>query len=251
MKHLKDQKGFTLVELAIVMIIIGLLIGGILKGQELITNAEVAATVTQVKGIDAAVTTFRDSYNAMPGDMDDASTRLPDCDDIDVCADSPNNSNSRIDDQDPDEAAGEATTENVLAWVHLAVADLIGGVDTSTDEVAFGSLLPETELDGGYRIAYWGGGDLTGTAADNSRAGHYLTVTLEPGDNVGFIGAQQSARIDRKLDDGAPASGTVVAFEGAGDGDAGCISDGGDDGADTYDEQENPAGCGLYIRIQQ
>ncbi len=47
-----NQSGFTLVELAIVMIIIGLLIGGILKGQELVSNARVTSTVAQIKGID-------------------------------------------------------------------------------------------------------------------------------------------------------------------------------------------------------
>jgi prepilin-type N-terminal cleavage/methylation domain-containing protein len=50
-----SQAGFTLVELAIVMIIIGLLIAGVLKGQELIANARVTSTVAQVKAIDAAI----------------------------------------------------------------------------------------------------------------------------------------------------------------------------------------------------
>ncbi|MCD8566562.1 MAG: prepilin-type N-terminal cleavage/methylation domain-containing protein [Alphaproteobacteria bacterium] len=66
-KTLTSQKGFTLVELAIVMIIIGLLIGGILKGQELIANAQITNAVTQIKGMDGAVATFRETYNAFPG----------------------------------------------------------------------------------------------------------------------------------------------------------------------------------------
>ncbi|HIL28602.1 MAG TPA: prepilin-type N-terminal cleavage/methylation domain-containing protein, partial [Micavibrio sp.] len=75
----KKQAGFTLVELAVVMIIIGLLIGGVLKGQELIANAQIASTVAGIKGIDAATSTFNDTYNAFPGDMSNALTRLPNC----------------------------------------------------------------------------------------------------------------------------------------------------------------------------
>ncbi|MCB9991587.1 MAG: prepilin-type N-terminal cleavage/methylation domain-containing protein [Rhodospirillales bacterium] len=72
----KRQAGFTLVELAVVMIIIGLLIGGVLKGQELIANAQITGTASAVKSIDAATTTFRDTYAALPGI---SPTRLPVC----------------------------------------------------------------------------------------------------------------------------------------------------------------------------
>ena len=58
------------------MIIIGLLIGGVLKGQQLITNAQIAATVAQIKAIDAATTSFRDNYAGMAGDITGANTRL-------------------------------------------------------------------------------------------------------------------------------------------------------------------------------
>src|ERR1700693_41075 len=76
-KNMREQAGFTLVELAIVMIIIGLLIAGVLKGQALITNAQVTSTVAQLKAIDAATTTFKDTYNALPGDMQTPGAKLP------------------------------------------------------------------------------------------------------------------------------------------------------------------------------
>ncbi|HMD55271.1 MAG TPA: prepilin-type N-terminal cleavage/methylation domain-containing protein, partial [Phycisphaerae bacterium] len=81
-KNMRAQAGFTLVELAIVMIIIGLLIAGVLKGQALIANAQVTSTVAQVKAIEAATTTFKDTYNALPGDLGPAGVpalRLPNC----------------------------------------------------------------------------------------------------------------------------------------------------------------------------
>jgi len=78
-KNLRSEAGFTLVELAIVMIIIGLLIAGVLKGQALIANARVTSTVAQLKAIDASVSTFKDTYNSLPGDMLTPATRLPNC----------------------------------------------------------------------------------------------------------------------------------------------------------------------------
>src|SRR5271166_4848058 len=78
-KSRRSQAGFTLVELAIVMIIIGLLIAGVLKGQELIGNARTTATVAQIKAIDAGVSTFKDTYASLPGDMTNPTVRLPNC----------------------------------------------------------------------------------------------------------------------------------------------------------------------------
>ena len=64
----KNQKGFTLIEIAIVLVIIGLLIGGVLKGQSMIQNAKVKRLVNDVDGLRAAVLTFQDRYGMLPGD---------------------------------------------------------------------------------------------------------------------------------------------------------------------------------------
>src|SRR4051794_36706162 len=86
-KNMRAQAGFTLVELAIVMIIIGLLIAGVLKGQQLITNAQIAATFAKIKVFDAATTSFKDMYAAEPGDMTAAQSaaRLPNCTAANLC----------------------------------------------------------------------------------------------------------------------------------------------------------------------
>jgi prepilin-type N-terminal cleavage/methylation domain-containing protein len=67
----KNQKGFTLIEIAIVLVIIGLLIGGVLKGQSMIQNAKVKRLVSDVEGLKAAVLTYQDRYGMYPGDEND------------------------------------------------------------------------------------------------------------------------------------------------------------------------------------
>ncbi len=64
----RNQSGFTLVEIAIVLVIIGLLLGGVLKGQELINNARIKNIVNDMNGVSAAYNTYIDRYRAMPGD---------------------------------------------------------------------------------------------------------------------------------------------------------------------------------------
>ncbi|HEB81223.1 MAG TPA: prepilin-type N-terminal cleavage/methylation domain-containing protein, partial [Gammaproteobacteria bacterium] len=74
----KRQKGFTLIEIAIVLVIIGLLLGGVLKGQELINTARVRALNNSVDGVTAAWFSFQDRYRAFPGDYTQATVNLPD-----------------------------------------------------------------------------------------------------------------------------------------------------------------------------
>ena len=69
------ESGFTLVEIAIVLVIIGLLLGGILKGQEMITQAKIKNIINDFNGVTAAVNSYQDRYRAMPGDDATAATR--------------------------------------------------------------------------------------------------------------------------------------------------------------------------------
>ncbi len=69
------EAGFTLVEIAIVLVIIGLLLGGILKGQEMITQAKIKNIINDFNGVTVAVTSYQDRYRAIPGDDQNATTR--------------------------------------------------------------------------------------------------------------------------------------------------------------------------------
>eukprot|EP01136_Pigoraptor_vietnamica_P027947 Opistho-1_new@84894 len=68
MKSFKKQAGFTLVEIAIVLVIVGLLLAGVLKGQELIESSRIKAIATDMRGIQAAYNGYVDRFRAIPGD---------------------------------------------------------------------------------------------------------------------------------------------------------------------------------------
>ena len=112
----QKQTGFTLIEIAIVLVIIGLLLGGVLKGQELITSARVRNLISQQDGVKAAFFGFQDRFRAYPGDYTGATANIPAISTA-ACGGGNGNGNGRID------AGNEAT----LAWEHLSKAGFIAG----------------------------------------------------------------------------------------------------------------------------
>ncbi len=103
------QTGFTLTEIAIVLVIIGLLLGGVMKGQAMIENAKVKNLENDAKGNVAAVNTFMDRYKALPGDFKKASKRIK-------AGLTDGNGNGRID-----------GGERYPFWSHLAAAGIVSG----------------------------------------------------------------------------------------------------------------------------
>jgi prepilin-type N-terminal cleavage/methylation domain-containing protein len=72
----KGQRGFTLIEIAIVLVIVGLLLGGVLQGQQLIENSRVRGAINDFKGIPAAAYSYMDRYSRMPGDDSSATVAI-------------------------------------------------------------------------------------------------------------------------------------------------------------------------------
>ena len=115
MKH--KQSGFTLIEIAIVLVIIGLLLGGVLKGQELINSAKVKNLAGDFKNIPVFIYGYQDKYKALPGDDAAAITH--------VTAGKNGNGNGVIDGKWNDIAANDSEAFNF--WQHVRFAGFAPG----------------------------------------------------------------------------------------------------------------------------
>jgi len=195
----KKQQGFTLIEIAIVLVIIGLLLGGVLKGQELIQSARVRNLISQQDGTKAAYFGFLDRFRALPGDYSQAATSIsctPACQN--------GNNNGRIESV----VGGGAVDEHIAAWEHLSKAGFINGSFTYTVIPETNASAPTNPYARYLQVIYdavYGPG--TGAGRHNLKTGNQI-----PSDIM--------AEIDRKIDDGNPVGGTFQfsAYNGGGTG---------------------------------
>jgi prepilin-type N-terminal cleavage/methylation domain-containing protein len=182
----RNPRGFTLIEIAIVLVIIGLLLGGVLKGQELITGARVRNLISQQDGIKAAFFGFQDRYRALPGDYAAANVNIAGVTIV-------GNGNGRI-----EAGTGGAIHEEILVWNHLTAAGFLNGSYTMANSGVTAPTQgnnPVNPYSVYLTLAY---DALYGTGTPPSK--HNLKTGSQ-------VPVEIMAEVDRKIDDGQPYTG--------------------------------------------
>lgn len=221
----KELSAFTLVELAIVLVIIGLIVGGILVGSSLIRAAELRTVISEFNQYKAAIYTFREKYKAIPGDMVNATQFWGRADTggfSGQCAapttntgTSPQTCNGNGDKRVPSSTGNEMWR----FWQHLSNAGLISGQYTGITGSSgswhgvIGENCPASRLSD----AGWSLDDVTvnntnnwyiPTLADeNTLVIGGSTASSQP--SAPRFSPQEAYDVDTKMDDGMPGKGKV------------------------------------------
>ncbi len=187
MRARNKESGFTLVEIAIVLVVIGLLLGGVLKGQEMIENAKIKNLRSDFEGISAAFYAYQDRYKVIPGDDIRAATRGW----ADAAA---GDGNGVLPNNDAFFNGGAGTNETSLLWQHLRYASLISGDPANPN----GRINPIHSFSGKMGVT-----GLSSNRYGGGMSGLATCASLVPG--------KAASSIDAALDDGTPDRGSIRA----------------------------------------
>jgi prepilin-type N-terminal cleavage/methylation domain-containing protein len=181
------RNGFTLIEIVIVLAIFGLLLGGVLKGQEMITTARVRNLISDLDAVRAAYLGFRDRYRALPGDYGYASASIAG---VSPLADGNNNGVITA-----SGLAGATIDEHIAAWDHLSKAGFINANYAYAPAPETMTSAPTNPYSRFLQLVYdnaYGNG--ASSAAHNVKTGNQIPSGM-------------LAEVDRKIDDGLATSG--------------------------------------------
>jgi len=239
------KSGFTLIELSIVLVIIGLIVGGVLVGQDLIKAAQIRATVSQMEKYNAAANTFRSKYNGLPGDLASPANFF---------ATSNSAGTSGLADGNrliQGATSGGMNGEPAVFWGMLATAGLSGDQTTTLnytlDSAAnVDTILPPAKLGRNNRF-----GVLAQSGINYFLLGAPTSAILSVTNFAVGMTPTEAYQIDTKLDDGSVNTGTVVgAAAGTGPAPATYVQGTCATGANIYDIASNPnlVACVLGVR---
>ncbi len=198
----RNQSGFTLIEIAIVLVIIGLLLGGVLKGQELINSAKVKNLAGDFKNIPVFIYGYQDKFKALPGDQTQATldTQFPPAGTATAATTAATLTNGAINGN-----WNDATTasESFVFWQHVRLAGLAPGPTSTADP----NYIP-TNAAGGTIGIQSGTNVVAATpikdANNNAIRGSYVICS------TGILG-KFVKQLDTTMDDGNTATGSMLA----------------------------------------
>lgn len=217
----KSRHGFTLLEMSVVLVILGLLIGAVIAGQHLVRSSQLRSVGADAQKYRAAISAFQIKFQAMPGDLANAESYWgSDA----ACPATPYNTlpkketcngdgNGKIALHDYEAMVLENFYEEFRAWQHLANAGLIEGAfigasgPGAEEHAVVGVNVPESKVPGaGFTPAF-----VNGTILALYR-GHILAFGGESGADTfqGILLPEEAYRMDLKMDDGKPSTGTVT-----------------------------------------
>lgn len=262
--------GFSLVELSIVLVILGLLTGGILGGQSLMRAAELRSVTKEFEKYQMAVNTFHDKYFALPGDMPNATQFWGRADDgtfSGQCADETadvgtgtQTCNGQGDGWIGRSGDSTETYERFRFWEHLANAGLVEGEFTgvtgsgASSHAVMGENVPAAKYSGAgwstWSTPTWS--DLSvltqGTHFPATKGNNFIFGAQQPDTNTSapLLSNEDAWGIDTKMDDGKPATGAVMTQNNTAR--ANCASDDTPDA--EYQLNLTGASCALYLRFR-
>lgn len=209
--RLRRQQGFSMIELAVVIVIIGLLIGAIIMGRTMIRQSELRNIATEYNLYTGAIEEFKNKYQAMPGDFSAATSNWS------------TGGGMTVANGDGSGTVGTSTTGGVpsgssewyQAWTHMALAGLVPGRFTGADGGSGaepGSNVPSSKVTpGGWTLLFFLN---TSTSASfwSGKYGHILTFGAKNTGTYtsgGIVTPVEMSAIDQKMDDGKPALGKL------------------------------------------